>query len=119
MNVGKLLKARHEGVVIDRPSHTLIQVSQPAREARLARSVIGVVLALLAGAIAGWVLDGIVAFIGVLGACVIIYLLLHRTPAARTNYTSWTYPESYNLFEDEMIRDRFATHREEFTLAED
>ena len=118
MNVRELLEGRYEGVVIDRDSHTLIQVSQPTRQARWARSIIGVALGVLAGIIAGQVFDGVAAFFAVLVACAVIYVLLWRMPAARTHYTSWTYPESYNLFEDELIRDRFATHRDEFTLVE-
>lgn len=116
MDLGRLLSARYEGVVIDRQRNTLIQVSQPVRAARIARWVIAVVLSVLAGFIVGRVLDGLAALIVVLVACAVIFLVLYRTPAARIRYTSWTYPESYNLFEDELIRDRFATNRDEFTL---
>ena len=116
MNIGEVLSARHEGVVIDRPRNTLIQVSQPARVSRITRTLLTFGLCLLAGSIVNWLFDGWLAAIAVLIACALIYFPLYGTPVARTRYTSWEYPEDYNLFEDETIRDRFATHRDEFTL---
>lgn len=119
MNIRELLTSRHEGVVIDRPSHTLIEVSQPSQQARMTRMTIGVILAVISGVVAGQVFDGIAAFIAAFVIGGGIYFLLHSTPAARTRYTSWEYPEDYNLFEDTLIRDRFYSHRDEFTLVED
>lgn len=52
-------------------------------------------------------------------SCTITYSFGHLSPVARTYYDSWQYPESYDMFDDETIRDRFFTHTEEFTHIEE
>lgn len=117
MKAWEMFTERHEGVAFDRSRFTLIYISQPSRRARLMRSITGMILAMLSGFVIVTVFEEQwMSLIAVTVAVVAIFLLLHRTPSGRTTYTSWRYPANYNLFENETIRDRFATHPDEFTL---
>lgn len=119
MNVKELFGERHNGVAFDRPRNILIQVSRPAPPARIARSVLGLALSALVGLFAASFLEGPWIVAGLFVGVGIICILMLYVPMGRTNYTSWTYPDSYNMLEDEMIRDRFATHRDDFTRLDD
>lgn len=115
MRLREVLTERTVGVDFDRPRHVLIHISALTPRARTIRFVITVALAMIFGLIAGQLFDGWWALAAVLSACAIIFGFAFLSPEMRTYYDSWQYPESYDMFDDETIRDRFLTHTQEFT----
>lgn len=115
MRLKEILTERTVGVAFDHPRHELIHISQLTRRARTTRFGITLVLAVICGLIAGQLFDGWWALAAVLASCAVIFGFAFMAPEMRTYYDSWQYPESYDMFDDEIIRDRFLTHTEEFT----
>lgn len=119
MRLREMLTERTVGVAFDRPQHILIHISQLTQRARMMRFGITVGLAVISGFVAGRIFDGWWALSAVLLACIIIFGFAFLSPEMRTYYDSWQYPESYDMFDDETIRDRFLTHTQEFTHIEE
>lgn len=115
MRLKEILTERTVGVAFDRPRYTLIHISRLTHRARIVRTGIAAALALVCGLIAGQLFDGWWAVAVALTACAVICCFAFLAPEMRTYYDSWKYPESYDAFDDETIRDRFLAHTAEFT----
>lgn len=115
MRLKEVLNERRVGVAFDRPQRILIHISRPTRRASTIRLGTMVVLSLIFGLIAGRLFEGWWILIATLFAVGIIFYFGYTAPAARELYDSWRYPESYDTFDNETIRDRFLTHTSEFT----
>lgn len=119
MRLKEVMNERAVGVAFDRDRHTLIHISRLTQKARMIRFTITFVLAIIFGLAAGWLFDGWWSVSAALLACAILFMYTYLSPYMRTHYDSWQYPESYDMFDDETIRDRFFTHTEEFTHIEE